>query len=375
MGLGEPSIDIVFKEAGITAIRRGNRGYVALILKDTMPAPLANPIKMETIDEIPKGLSDFNTEQIKLAMIGYQTPPKQVIAYIQGNDVADYSDAQKFLETIKWDYLAIPSLGLTAAGEADTKANIVAKATEIATWIKQLRSNKDIKVKAVLPHCPADNEGIINFDTDEIKTATKTYNADAYCSRIAGMLAGTPLIISATYAPLPEVVDVPHLTKEERDAAIDAGKLILVNDGKKVKIDRAINSFITTIQNKGDSFKKIKIVDIMDLMHDDIKTTANDSYIGKYANSYDNKCLLITAINGYFEGLELDGLLDNSISGQNKAEINLEAQRVYLKSKGTDVTNMKEQEIKESNTGSKVFLKGKAVILDAIEDISFDIYI
>lgn len=375
MGLGEPSIDIVFKEAGITAIQRGNRGYVALILKDTMPSPYANPIKMETIDEIPKGLSDFNTEQIKLAMIGYQTPPKQVIVYIQGNDVTDYADAQKFLETIKWDYLAIPSLGLTAAGEADTKANIVAKATEIATWIKQLRSNKDIKVKAVLPHCPADNEGIIDFDTDEIKTAIKTYNADAYCSRIAGMLAGTPLIISATYAPLPEVVDVPHLTKEERDSAIDAGKLILVNDGKKVKIDRAVNSFITTIQNKGDSFKKIKIVDIMDLMHDDIKTTANDSYIGKYANSYDNKCLLITAINGYFEGLELDGLLDNSIAGQNKAEVNLEAQRVYLKSKGTDVTNMKDQIIKESNTGAKVFLKGKTVILDAIEDISFDIYI
>ncbi|NRT72698.1 hypothetical protein BJV40_002714 [Clostridium beijerinckii] len=36
---------------------------------------------------------------------------------------------------------------------------------------------------------------------------------------------------------------------------------------------------------------------------------------------------------------------------------------------------MKDQEIKESNTGSQVFVKGQVVILDAIEDIKFQIYI
>jgi hypothetical protein len=373
--MGEPSIQIVFKQAGITAMKRGERGVVVLILKDTMPATYSNPIKMENIYEIPEGLSDFNKEQIKLTMIGYQNPPKKVLAYVIAPDSHDYSEAQNQLETMKWDYVVVPGIGLTAEGKVDTEANITARATDFATWIKQLRNTKDIKVKAVLPHCPADNEGIINFSTDDIKTANKTYTAAEYCSRIAGMLAGTPLTISATFAPLPEVVDVPHLKKEERDAAVDAGKLILFNDGKKVKIDRAVNSFVTTIENKGDDFKKIKIVDIMDLMHDDIKTTSEDSYIGKYPNDYDHKCLLITAINGYFEGLELDGLLDKSIEGQNKAEIDLEAQKVYLKSQGTDLGTMKDQEIKESNTGSQVFLRGQATILDAIEDIKFQIYI
>lgn len=373
--MGEPSIEIVFKEAGITAINRGKRGIVALILKDTMPSTYSNPIKMETIDEIPETLSDFNKEQIKLAMIGYQNPPKQVITYIEAKDSTDYSEAQNYLETIKWDYVVVPSIGLTAGGTADTEANTTSRASDFATWIKQLRSTKDIKVKAVLPHCPADSEGIINFSTDDIKTASKTYTAAEYCARIAGMLAGTPLTISATFAPLAEVIDVPHLKKEERDEAIDAGKLILFNDGKKVKVNRAVNSFVTTIENKGEDFKKIKIVDIMDLIHDDIKTTAEDNYIGKYPNDYDHKCLLITAINGYFEGLELDGLLDSSIEGQNKAEIDSEAQKVYLKSKGIDVGAMKDQDIKQSNTGSQVFLRGQAIILDAIEDIKFQIYI
>lgn len=373
--MGEPSIEIVFKQAGITAIKRGERGVVVLILKDTMPSSYSNPIKMETIDEIPKTLSDFNKEQIKLAMIGYQNPPKQVIAYVEAADATDYSKSQNYLETIKWDYVAIPSMGLTVDGKVDTDANTTLRANEFATWIKQLRSTKGIKVKAVLPHCPADSEGIINFSTDNIKTASKTYTAAEYCSRIAGMLAGTPLTISATFAPLPEVVDVPHLKKEERDAAVDAGRLILFNDGKKVKIDRAVNSFVTTIENKGEDFKKVKIVDIMDLIYDDIKTTAEDNYIGKYPNDYDHKCLLITAINGYFEGLELDGLLDSSIQGQNKSEIDIEAQKVYLKSQGTDISAFKDQEIKEINTGSQVFLRGQAIILDAIEDIKFQIYI
>jgi hypothetical protein len=373
--MGEPSIQIVFKQAGITAIQRGKRGVVALILKDTMPTNYSNPIIMETIDEIPEGLSDFSREQIKLAMIGYQNPPKQVMAYVEAADATDYSEAQSYLETIKWDYAVVPGIGLTADGKADTEANITSRATDFATWIKQLRDTKDIKVKAVLPHCPADSEGIINFCTDDIKTVDKTYTAAEYCSRIAGMLAGTPLTISATFAPLTEVIDVPHLKKEERDAAVDAGQLILFNDGKKVKIDRAINSLVTTSEDKGDDFKKIKIVDIMDLIHDDVKRTAEDNYIGKYPNDYDHKCLLIAAINGYFDSLVLDGLLDGSVEDQNRADIDLDEQKTYLKSQGIDISAMKDQEIKESNTGSQVFLRGQVVILDAIEDIKFQIYI
>ena len=35
MALGLPSVNIVFKQEGITAIQRGDRGIVALVLRDT----------------------------------------------------------------------------------------------------------------------------------------------------------------------------------------------------------------------------------------------------------------------------------------------------------------------------------------------------
>lgn len=355
--MGLPNIQIIFKTLGISAIQRGERGVVALILKDVVPS--TNPIVMDGVEDIPATLSAANKEQIQLAFMGYVNPPKRVIAYILDTEATSYADAQNYLETIKFNYLAVPDIA-----PADTAA--------FATWVKSCRDTKDLRFKAVLPHTAPDHEGIINFDTDDILTADGTYTAAQYCSRIAGMLAGTPLYMSATFAPLPEVLDVPHHTKTEFDALIDAGKLVLMNDGEKVKIARAVNSLVTTTQDKGADFKKIKIVDIMDQIHDDIKTTANDNYVGKYANNYDNKCLLITAINAYLDELANQNLLER---GRNSVAIDVEANRIYLESHGIDTSTMKEQDIKEANTDANVFLTGTLSILDAMEDITLTLYV
>ena len=107
------------------------------------------------------------------------------------------------------------------------------------------------------------------------------------------------------------------------------------------------------------------------MIHDDIQKTAEDSYLGKYANSYDNKCLLITAIQAYLDQLVLDGILDNTY--ENKVYIDTDSQTAYLKSIGVDLDNLNEQELKEYNTKDKVFLGASIKILDAIEGITLNI--
>lgn len=376
--MGLPGINITFKEQGVTAITRSQRGIVALILKDTVPG--TNPVTITTPNEIPKDLNDFNKEQINLALIGYQTPPKKIIAYVLPEDAEDYTEAQNYFETVRWDYVAVPAI---AEGEV----------MSFAAWVKGLRDTKNKKVKAVLPNCAADHEGIINFTTeaiatgiattydsgagyDEGETYAKEYSTAEYCSRIAGMIAGTPLTISCTFAPLPEVIDCNKMTTEELDEAIDKGELVLYNDGEKIKIARGVNSLVTTTEGKLDSFKKIKIVEAMDLMYDDIKKTAEDNYLGKYSNSYDNKCLLISAILGYLEGLEIDGILNRGFS---EVGIDMESQTAFLKSigyktnDGRTVDEMNELEIKNADTKDKVFLYAKVKILDAIEEITLNV--
>lgn len=264
--MGAPSIDISFIEKGISAIQRSERGIVMLWLKDMFKAPAANPATVITESDIPAGLSDASKEQVKLAMIGYTNAPKKVLVYgmgiAEGGESeaieAGYKKAMEAAETIRFDYLAIPTV------ETDKKTQ------DVATWIKSMRDNKKKKIKAVLPNAKADNEGVINFTTEKcVKTTTTTaedgtktevdtnYTAEQYCARIAGLIAGTPMTISCTYAPLPELSDCTRLT--DIDTPVDNGELIVFYDGEKVKVVRGVNSFTTTIDGKGDSFKKSKL--------------------------------------------------------------------------------------------------------------------
>lgn len=388
--MGAPSIDISFIEKAISAITRGERGIVMLWVKDTLPATAVNPTTVVLESDIPAGLSDTAVEQVKLAMIGYTNAPKKVLVYCMGiaEDAdkeaieAGYKKAMEASETIKFDYLAIPTV------ETDEKAQ------DIAAWIKTMRANKKKKIKAVLPNTPADNEGVINFTTDRnVKTETVTgedgakktvdtvYTAEQYCARIAGLIAGTPMTIACTYAPLSELSDCTRLT--DIDEPVDKGEFILFYDGEKVKVVRGVNSFVTTIDGKGDSFKKIKIVEAMDMINDDIVKTAQDSYLGKYANNYDNKCLLVSAISSYFSQLKKDGIVSSYSVG-----LDADAIRNYLKGKGSQATidngdtsetkeidDCTDEEIIRADTGAFVFLTGNVKILDAIEDIKMPIYI
>ena len=385
--MGAPSMDIQFIERAITAVTRGEKGIVLLWVKDSLPAAAVNPATIILSSDIPSGLSDTTVEQIKLAMIGYTNAPKKVLVYGMGisEDAetvavdAGYKKAMEVSEAVKFDYLAIPTV------ETDGKTQ------EVASWVKSMRDNKRKKIKAVLPKIEADHEGIINFTTDRnVKTETVTekngtktavdivYTAEQYCARIAGLIAGTPLTFACTYAPLTELSDCTRLT--DIDTPVDNGEFIVFYDGEKVKVVRGVNSFVTTADGKGDSFKKIKIVEAMDMINDDIIKTAQDSYLGKYANSYSNKCLLISAISGYFAQLKRDGIISSySVS------LDAEAIRTYLKSKGLkatledgtikEVDECSDEEIITADTGSFVFLTGNVKILDAIEDIKMPIYI
>lgn len=353
--LTSPSITVTFIEAAAQSIQRGDRGIVALALKDTTQAVYE---VMDVADIPTTALTAANVAFIKDALIGYTSVPRKVIVYVMpsSNDMdAAYTAMMEYFETEKFDWMAVPP-----AAEDE-------KVSDIATWVKAKRAN-DYMIKAVLPESVSDCEGVVNWSTTLYKdvSGTKTAVAPAAgCARIAGLLAGTGLTLAATFAPLREYVDATRLTKAQMDTAVGAGKLIAFWDGEKVKLNRAVTSFLTTTSTKGDGFKKICIVEAMDLMKTDIEKTMKDSYVGKYKNSYNNKCLLITAINTYFKVMAKEGVIESGT-----CEIDMTAQKNYLIGKGKDVSAMTDQEIKEAKTESYVFLKAEVSILDAIEDIS-----
>lgn len=383
--LGMPSISIFFQEAGIEAVERSQRGIAAMILEEeksvidklfsqheyegeTLEA-LSVPHVVYTLDDIPAELSGDNKDYITKCMLGYQKTPYRVKIYFQKKDESKDTEPDKFADTLavlatdRWDYLAIPTIRTE-------------QLEHVGTWMKTNRENKYKRSKVVLPGYNGDYEGIINFANTRIVTATKEYTPAEYTARIAGLIAGTPMTISATYAPLAEVIDCDKHTLDENDEKVNKGEFFIFWDGEKFKMSRAVNSLVTTIQGKGEGYQTIKIVDIMDMIYDDIKKTAQDSYIGKYTNDYDNKCLLIAAIRGYFRELERGRLLQKNYS---TIDIDVEAVRIYQEKHGLytkeELANMSEQEIKELDTKKKVFLTAKIKILDAMEDIELPIAI
>ncbi len=351
--MGLPQILIEFKTKGTTAVKRSARGIVALILKDDTDTSFTGKAYGSIAEVDAADWTPANKDYIEKAFMG---APSLVLVERVAASAADYNDALLRLKNKKWNYLAIPEL---EAGQVTT----------IATWAKGERDTDKKTFKAVLPSSAGDHEGIINFTTADIKVGSKTYSTAEYCARIAGILAGIPFSRSATYYVLSEVESITESAAP--DADIDAGKLILVNDGEKIKIGRAVNSLVTTTAAKGEDFKKIKIIDAVDLVRDDIRDTFDGSYVGNVVNSYDNKVLFLAAVNAYFKELARMDVLDSSYD--NLASIDVEAQRTYLEGKGIDVTVMNEQQIKEANTGSLVFAAAAVKFLDAMEDLKFTV--
>ncbi|MDF2923172.1 MAG: phage-like element pbsx protein XkdK [Paenibacillaceae bacterium] len=351
-----PSIQIVFKQVGASAVAQGSTGIAALILKDASVTSGVTEHQLFTVSDIPAALSAANKNYAQLALTG---APSQVKLVVIPAEAADYAAAQEYLETIHWNVLAVPGI-------------VSADAAGMGTWAKGLFETKLRKITAVLPAVAADHPAVVNFTTNNIKVGSTVYTTSDFTARIAGLIAGLPLSVSPTYQLLPEVTDVPKLTRAQADAAVDAGQLILYHDGEKVKIARGVTSFVTPTEALGADWKKIKVVRILNKIYEDIRTTAEDNYIGKINNSYINKLLLVAAINAYFEQLEQSGVLD---PGKSTAGIDTAAQRTYLQSIGVSTVGWNDQQVREANSRDQVFLTAAAKPLDAIEDIKLDIYL
>ncbi|WP_296827903.1 phage tail sheath subtilisin-like domain-containing protein [uncultured Megasphaera sp.] len=365
---GMPQIIINFRTKGTTAIKRSTRGIVAMILHNETKDEIHNYTIRDVSDIPDTGLTDENVDLIKKCLLG---TPLRILVYTLPNTnvdgaTKDQADVLKMLANIKWNWLCAPT--------ATTQEQ-----NDLASWIKTQRSNKHKTFKAVLSDQAADHEGVVNFCTNNIKVRTDTdslgnpvyttYTAVQYTARIAGILAGLALDRSATYFKLTEVESVE--VYEDIDTLIDKGELLLIDeqDGDGVKIARACNSLTTFTTDKGEEFRKIKIIEGIDMVTDDIRNTFKKYYVGKVINDYNHKMLFISAILVYFSEIK-GNVLD--ADAPNTVDIDTTWQSNYAKLHGDDPTTMSVMEIRQYNTGDTLALVGDIRFVDAVENLKID---
>ena len=365
---GMPQIIINFRTKGTTAIKRSARGIVAMILHNETKDEIHNYTIRDVSDIPDTGLTDENVDLIKKCLLG---TPLRILVYTLPNTNVDsatkeQADVLKMLANIKWNWLCAPT--------ATTQEQ-----NDLASWIKTQRSNKHKTFKAVLSDQAADHEGVVNFCTNNIKVRTDTdslgnpvyttYTAVQYTARIAGILAGLALDRSATYFKLTEVESVE--VYEDIDTLIDKGELLLIDeqDGDGVKIARACNSLTTFTTDKGEEFRKIKIIEGIDMVTDDIRDTFKKYYVGKVINDYNHKMLFISAVLVYFSEIK-GNVLD--ADAPNTVDIDTTWQSNYAKLHGDDPTTMSVMEIRQYNTGDTLALVGDIRLVDAMENLKID---
>lgn len=408
---GRPQIIISFQTKSTTAITRSGRGVGVLILNDEN---IRDEVVIHTIvdaTEIPtSGLTDRNIDLIKKALLGtpsklfvLEIPPKtyeveEEVEVPGEGDASDttvtttvintvtsaikQADALKYANNLKFNYIAHPT-----GTNQDQQ--------DLASWVKIQRQNKRRTVKGIVANVDADSYGVINFTTGNIRVVNPEYTdalvdaegvaenvpsdiphylkytAAEYTARILGVACGITLDRSMTYYELSEIVDCD--VYDDVDENINNGELCLIDegDGNGVKIARGCNSLHTFTTYTGQDFRYIKIVEALDLITDDIRDTFRDDYIGKVVNDYDRKMLFVAAILVYFE--ELKGtVLDGSPTARNTVDIDVTANTNYAKLNGEDTSEMTEQELREYNTGTNVFLDGRITPLNAMEDLKIN---
>lgn len=352
-GMGQPNLTIAFHKAAEEVVSRLKNGIVAVIVRDA--GATAGLYTLADPEDMPSGLGAEVQAYITRAFLGGDGKPQKVLLSVIGaeDDLVEVGCAA--LASSDFDYLACP---------ADVEAE---EMTAAVAWLEGVRKKYCIG-KLVLPGHKADNMAVVDFVATGIVSGGQTCTAGDYCSRIAGVLAGTPIESSATATPLEEVTGVDEIA--DPDTAADSGQLILIHDGRKVKLGRAVNSLTSVTGDMSESLKKIKIVEALDLIRSRCRMVIDDKYI-RMANSYDNKLLLVSQIHDFLQTLEGEGVIQ---TGSSYVELNLDKQKQWLKETGTDVSGMTDQEILKADTGSWVFIRMGGVVLDAMEDFDLDYY-
>lgn len=359
--LGLPGVTVQFENRVAAFGTIAGAGKLALVLKD--PAAETDPLVLDFTNRADalaaKTWSPATQKALSLAFDG----APRAVALVVLPEASAFTAGYALLEQLRFDVCTV--VGLTAEDAA-----------AFVTWAKAAYDDKGIKALfvtagAVSPAHPA----LVWVDASEVTTLDAAGNPVAMADApygllplIGGILAGLQLWESATYYPLPMINSCARMSKSEADAAIAAGKLILYDDGEKVKIARGVTSYADVTSAYSAEWRKIKVVRIINQIETDITRAIEDSYIGKVPNTVVQKHLVISAILGYLQGLEGLEVLQ---AGTSTVALDIERTRTYLKTimDTATVDAMSDEDVAEESTGDKLFLLATIRPADAIEDI------
>lgn len=229
---------------------------------------------------------------------------------------ADYIAALGAFETQDFHVLALDGIS-----DAALRTSVVA-------WVKRLRTEGKGIISvlggsavedtgatavstAVTRSATIDFEGVVNVGVGGILDGI-SYSSAQTSAWVAGLIAGTALSGSTTYAASPFEDVTRRWTRSEQESAVKGGVFLLIHDGRKVKALKGINSLVTLRVGQNKGWKKIRKIRVMDQITYDLMQTAEDNYIGKVNNTAEGRLALIGAGKDYLRTLATEGVIEST---------------------------------------------------------------
>lgn len=354
----QPQIDITFTQLARTAILRGSKGKVGLIVFDDTDQTFDQKVykSLQAVEADSAKYTPRNFSAIKDCFVGM---PVEV--HVFRIDVAGaIADALNLIATMKLDWIG-------------TNSNTQSDQTAVSTFVKAQEALKKTYKAVVFDTSTApDSRQVVKLVNETVTFVDSRAEQPTFefIPTVLGVLAGLPLNRSATFLILKNLASVKSVN--DIDTAIQNGGLVMFNDEGQVKFSTAVTSLTTLTDPKNDIFTKIENVETVNLIYNDIFQTFKNDYVGKGKNTTDRQYLFISAVNTYFSELAFDELLDGNY--RNVSFINASAQRQAWRTvKGDEVDTWDEEKVINTPFKTKMFLAGDIKLLESTENLDFGI--
>lgn len=335
-----PGLYINFRDAAIASISGGSRGTVAVPIFTYEGTAVSG--KFYTIETVSDGIELVGNANATPITRILQGGAKEVLVYavpalvVPEEGTVQYANLRDALSVQDFNVFVYPTV-IDAAEQTATKAWVESCREEGKHFMYvaggDAESDADIEL-GIARSIILKDKYIVNLVTGVILADGKEVQSADYAPFIAGLIAGTPINKSITYAELP-IADVTlRLKNSQVNKALISGSLVIIKDGNKVRIEQGV----TTDSNASER-GKIRTTRAEQAVATDIPATARDSYIGKVDNNPNGQAALIAAIKAYLELMETDNVLMNpqvALDPRYKSE----GDKVFLAVAYTEVDSM-----------------------------------
>ena len=298
-----PGVYTNFEDLAEQPLQGGIRGVVAIPLQNYDGE--AEPGKVYTIERRSEAYDLFGVENSRSIEWALGGGASLVRVYTMPDTEERTVATNEMLETLETEDFNV----LVLDGQHDQETQMAAKEA-VNEW-----KDADKHVFLVIGGSAEDDEDYTKGNTrsglfeddyvvnliNGVEINEEVYNSAAFAPYIAGMIAGLRLDETLTYKTVPANDVNNRLRSSEITESINAGSLVLVNDGRNVKVEKGITTtgeFIRSIATRHAILNDLPII-------------LSTNVVAQIDNNEDGRMAVVAMIKRYLETLISDGAISN----------------------------------------------------------------